>query len=235
MGNTEKRHQKESRFRAIAARVQQLIAHRQILPGDRLPAERKLADELRVSRTSVREALRILEQKDLVEIRLGKNGGAYVKPPSHKQLSEGMEILLRFHQLSLNQIAEFREAIECAIVATTARNANPDDIRLLKNHLESARSVLGKDKSSIDEFIEADKAVHLCIAQIAGNPIFVQGLEAALGVKSYFCRFHRLNPSFMEPNLNDLADIVWAIEKHQPKIARIKTKNHIAIFNDYTV
>jgi GntR family transcriptional regulator, transcriptional repressor for pyruvate dehydrogenase complex len=87
MGNVEKRLQRVSRFRAIAARVQQLIDSKCILPGDRLPAERKLADELQVSRTSVREALRILEQKDLVEIRLGKNGGAYVKPPSHKQLS----------------------------------------------------------------------------------------------------------------------------------------------------
>ena len=232
MGNVEKRLQRVSRFRAIAARVQQLIDSKCLLPGDRLPAERKLADELQVSRTSVREALRILEQKDLVEIRLGKNGGAYVKPPSHKQLSEGMEILLRFDRLSLDQIAEFREAIECAIVASAARKAGKDDIRLLKFRLESARSVMGKGHSSIDEFIEADKAVHLCIAQIAENPLFTQALEAALGLKRYFCRFHRLHPSFMDSNLKDLHDIVQAIENRQPNIACFKTKNHIAIFNE---
>ena len=56
-----------------------MISEKSIKSGDRLPAERKLAEELQVSRTSIREDLRILEQKDLVEIRLGKNGGAYVK------------------------------------------------------------------------------------------------------------------------------------------------------------
>jgi DNA-binding FadR family transcriptional regulator len=231
MGNLENRNQRESRFRAIASKVQQLIAQRSILPGDRLPAERRLADELQVSRTSVREALRILEQKDLVEIRLGKNGGAYVKPPSHRQLSEGMEILLRFNQLSLDQIAEFREAIECTMVDIAARNAGPDDIRLLKSHLESTRCIMGKGQGGIDEFIEADKALHRCIAQIVGNPLFVQGLDAAFGIKRYFCRFHRLNPSFMETNFNDLHEIVRAIENRQPDVASLKAKDHIAIFN----
>lgn len=231
MGNIEKRNHRESRFRVIASKVQQLIAQRSILPGDRLPAERKLADELQVSRTSVREALGILEQKDLVEIRLGKKGGAYVKPPSHRQLSEGMEILLHFNQLSLDQIAEFREAIECTLVDVAARNARPDDIRLLKSHLESTRCIMGKGQGGIDEFIETDKALHRCIAQIVGNPLFVQGLDAAFGIKRYFCRFHRLNPSFMEANFNDLHEIVRAIENRQPDVASLKAKDHIAIFN----
>ena len=208
-----------------------MISHNRIQPGDRLPAERKLAEKLRVSRISVREALRILEQKDLVEIRLGKNGGAYVRPPSHKPLYEGMEILLHFDQLSLDQIAQFREAIECGMVATAAMKAGPDDIRLLRHRLEAIRSVMGNGQGGIDQFIEADKAVHRCIAQIAGNPLFTEALEAALGLKRYFCRFNQLHPSFMDSNVKDLHDIVQAMENRQPHIASLKTRDHIVKFN----
>ncbi|MCB2149150.1 MAG: winged helix-turn-helix domain-containing protein [Deltaproteobacteria bacterium] len=73
------------KFQEIADRIENRITEGSLLPGERLPSERKLVAELQVSRSSVREAFRILVQKDLVEIRRGARGGAFVKPPSCKQ------------------------------------------------------------------------------------------------------------------------------------------------------
>jgi DNA-binding FadR family transcriptional regulator len=218
-------------FRNVAERLQHLITQRDVSPGDRLPAERQLAADLQVSRSSVREALRVLEQKDLVEIRRGTKGGAYVKAPSHRQLSEGMDILLRFNQLSLDQIAEFREQIEGGVTALAAGKANADDLRMLKHRLEAAQSFLGKGCGGVDGFIEADKAIHLCVAQIAGNPLFTQALKALLGLRQYFCRFLKLDPSFMEADYADLSGIVQAMENRQPETAVSITQAHISRFN----
>jgi len=145
------------RFQQIADRIESLIFNGAILPGERLPAERELASELRVSRSSVREALRILVQKDLVEISRGLKGGAFVKTPSFKQRSGNQEILLQFDRLSLDQIAEFRNQIESGVTGLAAARANTDDLRLLNSSLEKVRSLLGK--GSAGKFSEADKAV----------------------------------------------------------------------------
>ena len=219
------------RFREIAGRIEDRIAQGLILPGDRLPAERELAAALRVSRSSVREAFRLLEQKGLVEIRRGTKGGAYVIPPTDRHLVEGMDLLLRSDRLSLDQIAEFRESIESSATVLAAERAKPEDIRMLKHQLEAARSYIGQGGGWVDAFIQADKAVHLSIAQISRNPLSTKVLESTLGLQPYFCRFLRLHPRLMEDNYKDLACIVQAIEKRQPDAAGRLCREHITRFN----
>ena len=76
--NTKTGSPRVCKFKEIADRIEKQITEGNLLSGERLPAERKLVAELQVSRSSVREALRILVQKDLVEIRRGAMGGAFV-------------------------------------------------------------------------------------------------------------------------------------------------------------
>jgi GntR family transcriptional regulator, transcriptional repressor for pyruvate dehydrogenase complex len=232
--DTQSKNYNVYRFQQIADRIESLISDGTILPGERLPAERKLAIELRVSRSSVREALRILVQKDLIEISRGVKGGAFVKTPSFKQHSRNIEILLQFDRLSLDQIAEFRYQIESGVTGLAAARANSDDLRLLNTSLETVRSLLGKGSAGIDEFIEADKAVHLCVSNIAGNPLFTQALKATFGIKRYFCRFHDLSTRLMEKNFQDLSAIVQAIENRRLKMAARIAREHISRFNEFT-
>ncbi|WP_319409325.1 FCD domain-containing protein [uncultured Desulfosarcina sp.] len=222
------------KFQEIADRIENRITEGSLLPGERLPSERKLVAELQVSRSSVREAFRILVQKDLVEIRRGARGGAFVKPPSCKQTSGPAEDLLQFDRLSLDQIAEFRDQIESGVVVLAVARLNSDDLRMLNYRLETVRSYLAKGSGWVDEFIEADKAVHLCIAKIAGNPLFSQALKATLGLKRYFFRFLDLAPCLMEKDFQDLSAIVRAMENHQPEAAARITRAHISRFNELT-
>lgn len=232
--NTKTGSPRVCKFKEIADRIEKQITEGNLLSGERLPAERKLVAELQVSRSSVREALRILVQKDLVEIRRGAMGGAFVKPPSHKQTSGEAEILLQFDRLSLDQIAEFRDQIESGVVALAVARVNSDDLRMLNYRLQTVRSFLAKGSGWIDDFIEADKAFHLCVAKIARNPLLTQTLKAALGLKRYFFRFLDLAPCLMEKDFQDLSAIVQAMENRQPETAARITRAHISRFNALT-
>jgi len=230
--DTQNKNRNVYRFQQIANRIESLISDGSILSGERLPAERKLASELRVSRSSVREALRILVQKDLIEISRGVKGGAFVKPPSFKQRSKVIEILLQFDRLSLDQIAEFRNQIESGVTGLAAARAKPDDLRLLNASLETVRSLLSE--GSTGKFIEADQAVHLCVSNIAGNPLFTEAIKATFGIRRYFCRFHNLTPHLMEKNFQDLSAIVQAIENRRLKRAARIAREHVSRFNEIT-
>jgi DNA-binding FadR family transcriptional regulator len=142
-----------------------------------------------------------------------------------------MELLLRFDQLTLDQISEFRVAIEGYVTAQAAREAQQEDIRQLHHRLETARAWMNRSGNGLDAYIEADKAVHLYVAQMAGNPLFSQALAAAMGHKSYFCRFLRLRPALVEANYLDLVDIVQAVAEGRPEAASGATQAHIKRFN----
>ena len=82
------RKAKQSRiFQDVVDQIQGAILDGQIKPGDKLPAERELGEMLGTSRGTLREALRVLEQKGLIEIRLGVGGGAIVKDPSDERIA----------------------------------------------------------------------------------------------------------------------------------------------------
>ena len=216
-------------FTTIADQMEEMMAAGRISHGDRLPAERQLAAHLKVSRSTVREAIRVLEQKGLVEIRRGRKGGAYVRPPVHRLPAEDLGALER---LSLNQITDFRLTIEGHITALAARTADPTDIRRLKRQLETARALMNRGRERVDAYIEADRALHICVAQIAGNPLFTEALDAALVLKPHFCPLLHLNPCLMETNYEDLVGIVGAIEAGSSEAASRATRAHITRFND---
>jgi DNA-binding FadR family transcriptional regulator len=227
--------QHSHRFEEIATHIETLMTSGSLSPGDRLPSERRLAAQLKVSRSSIREAIRILDQKGLVEIRRGRTGGVYIQPPSPQSLTSGMDLLMRFDRLSLDQIGDFRVAIEGYVTAQAARRAQPADIRQLHYRLETTREQMNRSSDGLEAYIEADKAIHLFVAEMAGNPLFSQSLEAAMGLKSYFCRFLRLRPALVEANYLDLVNIVRAVAEGRPEAASGAAQAHIMRFNALAV
>lgn len=220
-----------NRSRLVVKKIREWISQGIYGPGERLPAERKLATDLQVSRTSIREAFLILEENDCLEIRRGVKGGAYVKTPAIHALSADKDIVLRIGSLSLDQIAEFREAIEVSVASMAARQADSTDLVHLNHLVETARSYVDRGSGCVDLFIQADKAVHICIAQISKNPLIANALEAVLALDHYFDRFHMLEHALMEDNFQDLRNLVDAIGNHQPEIASRLCQSHIRRFN----
>jgi len=148
--------------------------------GDRLPNERLLAKQFAASRTSVREALRGLEQEGVIYIKKGVNGGVFVADADHRMVSRPFQTLLQLRKVSIDHIAEARLIFEPEAARLAALRAKPEDLQELEEVIEKMTNVIeaGEPPSSYD------LRFHKIIARAAGNPILEMLSEAMLEVAS---------------------------------------------------
>lgn len=229
------REARQSRiFEDVVEQIEEAILSGRLKAGDRLPAERDLKEMLKTSRSTLREALRVLEQKGLIEIRLGTGGGAVVKSISSDQISQSLGLLIRSQQVSLEQLAEFRERFEGDVVALAASRADDADLSPLYGYLEEAGTYAKRGKTSLDAFLEVDKKIHLHFAQMTRNPIYISILRTLHdNINLYFKRYLIMATREMEENLADLRDVVAAIERKDGDKARELLRAHVRRFNAY--
>src|SRR5579864_8790794 len=118
----------------IVGRIRDYMTEQRLQPGDRLPPERVLMEQLRVGRSSVREALKILTTMGLVEIRRGD--GAYVSTPSRLWSLQAPAFVLATEKNALRDIVELRRGIEPMAASLAAERATDEDIADLQVILE---------------------------------------------------------------------------------------------------
>jgi GntR family transcriptional repressor for pyruvate dehydrogenase complex len=160
------------------------------LPGDKLPPERELARQLAVSRTTVRDAVRVLEGEGYVETRRGAAGGIVVLDEA--QSEERLAAMVHDRLAELRQIIEFRLAVECRAARLAAKHRTAKDIE----RLEAAYAIM-QERGETRRFRAADSApkrlhrgdprrapppdsaFHLGIAEAAGNAWMRTAIEDA--------------------------------------------------------
>jgi len=221
-------------FQDVVDQIQEAIIDGNLKAGDKLPAERELREMLQTSRSTIREALRVLEQKGLIEIKLGMGGGAMVKSISADQMTESLDLLIQSRKVSLNHLAEFRKGVEGDVAAMAAVRATPEDIERLKGLLARAEACANAGENRISEFLDADKNIHLSFVQITGNPIYISVLKMVYdNIRRYFDTFLPMKEREMMENYKDLESIVMAVEKGAVDEARELAQSHVDRFNTY--
>jgi len=221
-------------FQDVVEQIQEAILDGRLKAGDMLPAERELKQMFNISRGTLREALRVLEQKGLTKIKLGVGGGSVVKVVDSDQISESLALLIRSQKVSLNHLAEFREDVEGIVAANAAKSNTKDHIRDLKHLLDNARKCVEQGSSRRNEFIEIDKQIHMNLANIAGNPIYTSILHSIHdNIHRYYDRFLSMEARELKENYRDLCDIVRAVENGKADQARKFAQNHVKRFNKY--
>lgn len=221
-------------FQDVVDQIQEAIIDGRLRTGDKLPAERELKEMLQTSRSTLREALRVLEQKGLIEIKLGMGGGAMVRSVSTEQVTESLDLLIRSKKVALDHLAEFREGVEGDVVAIAATRAGKRDIDRLHRLLERAGGYVAQGVEKLNDFLEADKEVHLAFAGITGNPVYITILKTIHeNIHRYYEQFLAMEKQEMEENLQDLRDIVSAVEERSPERARSLAQAHVRRFNQY--
>ncbi len=219
-------------FQDVVDQIQDAILDGRLRAGDKLPAERELKDLLKTSRSTLREALRVLEHKGLIEIKLGVGGGAMVKSVSSDQVTESLGLLIRSQKVSLNHLAEFREGLEGDVVATASKRARKSDIAMLNELLARAKACV--ERADMAKFLLADKDVHLAFAEITENPLYISILKMIHeNINRYYERFLPMKEPEMAENYRDLEDIVHAIESGDAELSRRLVRSHVRRFNDY--
>jgi GntR family transcriptional regulator, transcriptional repressor for pyruvate dehydrogenase complex len=223
-------------YQDVVDQIEEAILDGKLHVGDTLPPERDLMEKFETSRGTLREALRVLEQKGLIEIRLGTNGGAVIKGLTTEKISENLALLIRFQQVSLEHLAEFREGVEGNVVALAAMRATPSDIRQLRLLLEEARRYKENGIGYQDAFIRVDELLHQALARISQNPMYTSILQTLHeNIHPYFENFLPREPHMIAENFSDLCDIVQAVEDGDAPKARKLAQQHVRRFNQYMI
>ena len=221
-------------FQDVVAQIQESILAGKLTPGEMLPSERELKEVLQVSRGTLREALRVLEQKGLIEIKLGVGGGAVVQDVSYDPLNESLALLIRYQKVSLQHLTEFRVGVEGRVAALAAERAMPTDVNRLNSLLEKARAFAGKGCDFQKEFVTVDKQIHLALAEITANPVYISLHHTVHGnIDQYYETFLKMKQRQMTENLTDLASIIDAVDKKDATQARRLAEAHVLRFNHY--
>ncbi len=150
-------------YAEIVRQIRGLIADGQLKSGDRLPPERDLAERFRVSRTSVREALRALESTGLIEIRAGE--GAFVRSISVESLVEPLALVILSQREVIADLYEARRLLEPPIAALAAQRASPDEVQELTRILDEQAKEVEAGRTGLAQ----DAAFHTAIAHSAHN------------------------------------------------------------------
>lgn len=221
-------------FQDVVEQIQEAIIQGHLKVGDRLPAERELKEMLQTSRSTLREALRVLEQKGLIEIKLGMGGGAVVRAVSSDRVAESLDLLIRSHQVSLRHIAEFRERVEGDVVRLATVRMTASDRSMLKELLDNARQCVTRGTEAASDFLTADKNIHVCFARITGNPIYTSVLKTIHeNIRRYYDEYLVMEAPEMRENMKDLEDVVAAMENGEAEKAGDIARTHVRRFNSY--
>lgn len=152
----------------VADRLLTAIAVGDFLPGERLPAERELIRLLGVSRPTVREAIARLQGVGVVEIRRGRNGGAYVRDSWTESSAAAVRHTLLPRWEEFEQLFDLRGLVEGMVAATAARRRRPRDLEPMREALAAYLSARTPRDAQT-----ADSAFHQAVCAATGNPQIV--------------------------------------------------------------
>ena len=127
---------------------------------------------LGTSQGALREALRILEQKGLVEARLGRNGGLYVRNVTSAQIRESLGLMIRQKQISMEHLVVFRNNLEVSAASLAVIKAGPEEIDAFKKLLDEAAKHVADGVRGWTRFYQIEDRMHRTLASTTGNPLF---------------------------------------------------------------
>ena len=215
-------------FHEVADQIEEAVVSGLLKPGEKLPAERELVGRFDISRRTLREALRIVEQKGLIEIKIGSRGGAFVKDLTTAPISESLALLIRSKKISLRELAEFRVDIESLVAAKAARQATKEDIDSLKDLLVEGETILASKRFNWKAFMKVDQRLHRALARIARNSIYEFILKTIHeNINRYYESYLPKDKEIWKQSFLEMRPLVKAVEDGDAKKAFILAQEHI--------
>ena len=218
----------------VAEQLEEAIVSGRLKPGDKLPPERDMLMDLATSRRSLREAIRVLEQKGLIEIRLGVKGGSFVKVPTTDSVSKSLALLVRFKKVPVKELAEFRLDMEGIVARRAAQRADDSDIDHLERIVSKAEAVLGDPYAEFSDYKEIDREYHLALAAAARNQLYASVLRIIHDNMSHYFEKH---VAYHKGRFNDhhkeMIEMLEAIKNQDGDKAFALANRHIQDFFRY--
>lgn len=164
-------------YEQIVQQIEESIVKGDLKPGDQLPAERELALRFGVSRTAVREAVKALREKGLVEAYSGR--GTFITDGTRQAVRQSLDLMTRLGQQDGSiHLAEARAMLEPEIAGLAALRIQEPELATMRE----AVAVMDKSGQDPDAYIEADLDFHLALAEAAANPIILSLIDSIVGL-----------------------------------------------------
>jgi GntR family transcriptional repressor for pyruvate dehydrogenase complex len=205
----------------VFSQIHQLITAGRFKAGDQLPSERELAETFKVSRTSVREALRALESQGLVVSRTGS--GNFVADLPVESLVGPLARLLIDEKRALADIFEVRKLIEPQIAALAAERASRHDIARLKRIVAKQAGAVSRGETGV----EADAELHFSIGRATRNQALQKLVSGLMELLSRSREESLQTDERRKSSIDAHRRIISAIEKHDKGKARGEMLRHI--------
>jgi GntR family transcriptional repressor for pyruvate dehydrogenase complex len=214
-------------YEQIVQQIEESVLKGVLKEGDQLPAERELAQQFGVSRTAVREAIKALHEKGLVDALPGR--GTFVTNGDSNSMRQSLDRILKSgDSSSAANLVEFREVLEPEIAALAAARADDQAIATMRE----AVTVMDNARHDADAFIEADLDFHLSLAEAAANPFILSLIDSIVGL----LREQRMRIFYVEggPERGQIhhKQILNAIERRDSRGAREAMQAHLQQVRD---
>ena len=221
-------------FEEICERIRRQLASGKLKPGDKLPAERELAVQLKVSRAALREALRSLEIAGVITLRKGVKGGAFVQAGDPANVTRVLQDLVHLGAISLGDLTEARLLIQSGVVRLACARASAADIEAIGRNIErtAEMSRLGhgeERRQAIAEFYRLlALATHNEILKILVDSItdilvrFLHGVSEDIELPSLIAHRRRF---FRHLEARDGASASHEMEQHLHKLHRLLARS----------
>ena len=207
----------------VYKQIVSLISCGKLNPGDKIPSERELAADLRISRQSIREALNRAEVMGLVEVRQGE--GSFILSSVKKALKPPLTLIIEEEAGRIFDFLEIRKLVEGWCAEKAAIEATEEDLENMAKILDEMKKVASKDKQW--EVLDLD--LHLSFAKATHNVIAVHIMEALKSNFKPFFKFTKSMPS------SEKIEILWqhhyeiykAIKLRDPETSKQKVIDHL--------
>lgn len=164
-------------YEQIVQQIEESILKGTLKPGDQLPAERDLAQRFGVSRTAVREAVKALREKGLVEAYSGR--GTFITNGTSQAIRQSLDMMMKIGPTDGSvYLAEVRAVLEPEIAALAATRAEEQHIAAMREAFE----LMDRSRQDPVAFIEADLNFHLALAEAAANPLILSLIDPIVGL-----------------------------------------------------
>ncbi len=207
-------------YELVADRLVEEISARRLKPGDPIPAERQLAETLSVGRSSIREALRMLESRGLI-ISLGH--GAFTVAEYGNPLNASLALLVEMRHGDLQELFEVRKVLEVEMAGIAAERRSEVDLERMRRAIEAMDEGIGV----ADRYIAGDLEFHQAVVAATGNRIARSVMEAIRDVmRLALFEIYRI-PGSPERSMEQHRRILEAVAQGDPDLARERVREHL--------
>lgn len=213
----------------LAARLRELIVQGRFAPGDLLPTERELVAEAGLSRTTVRDALRVLESEGLIATKAGRAGGSMVTRPARESVARSVELFVRTHGIRLDSLLECRVAVEPTLARLASRNRTSTQLReMIDLHEQFVRSV-----NDVALYKRINLDWHLAVARASCNEPLTALMEAiSMPIRDAMDYQHVTTREIRNSAVKAHTGIMKAIAEQDDGAAFTRMDRHVSAYRD---